>query len=41
MGTFHINITALLPALAIGCYLLARKGILDDERLVRSADRIR
>ena len=41
MGTFHIDITSLLPALAIGCYLWARKGILDDERLVRSADRIR
>lgn len=40
-GAFHIKFAAGLPLIAIILYLLARKGILDDERLVRSADRIR
>ena len=40
-GTFHIKFAAGLPLINIILYLLARKGIMDDERLVRSADRIR
>ena len=32
---------AVLPAIAIICYYLARRGILADEKLVRSMDRIR
>lgn len=40
-GTFHVKVAASLPLINIILYLLARKGIMDDERLVRSADRIR
>ena len=41
MGTFHAGLATYIPLLTIICYLLARKGIMDDEKLVRSADRIR
>ncbi len=41
LGTFHFSYAALLPALAIVFYLLARRGIINDEKLVRSVDRIR
>lgn len=41
IGTFHVKFAAGLPLINIILYLLARKGIMDDERLVRSADRIR
>lgn len=33
--------SALLPALSLLCYFLARRGIDHDEKLVRAADRIR
>ena len=32
---------AVFPAIALICYFLARRGILADEKLVRSMDRIR
>lgn len=38
---FHPEFAACLPLVAIILYILARKGILDDEKLVRAADRIR
>lgn len=40
-GTFHISWGACLPLVAVILLLLARRGILADERLVRSMDRIR
>lgn len=41
LGTFHMRLEACLPPLALVLLLLARKGVMDDERLVRAADRIR
>lgn len=41
LGTFHIRFGAGLPIVAVILYLMARHAILADERLVRSADRIR
>lgn len=38
---FRLSFAACLPLVSAILYLLARKGILDDERLVRAADRIR
>lgn len=38
---FHITFAAILPFIAIIFFILARKGILADEKLVRSMDRIR
>ena len=35
------GVTESLPMVAVILIFLARKGILDDEKLVRSADRIR
>ena len=40
-GMMHIEWTAALPAVCIILQLMARKGILADEKLVRSLDRIR
>ena len=40
-GTLTMSITVALPAVAIILNVLARKGILADEKLVRSMDRIR
>lgn len=39
--TFHIAFGACLPLVSALALLWARKGILDDEKLVRSMDRIR
>ena len=36
-----VNIWGALPAVSTILCLMARKGIMDDERLVRAADRIR
>ena len=36
-----VNIWGALPAISAILCILARKGIMDDERLVRAADRIR
>ncbi len=36
-----INVWGALPAVSAILCMLARKGIMDDERLVRAADRIR
>ena len=36
-----VNVWGALPAVCAILCLLARKGIVDDERLVRAADRIR
>ena len=38
---FRPTWSAVFPAIAIICYYLARRGILADEKLVRSIDRIR
>ena len=40
-ATFHFEVIAFLPFVALLLYILARKGILADEALVRSMDRIR
>ena len=36
-----VNVWGALPAVSAILWLMARKGIMDDERLVRAADRIR
>lgn len=36
-----VNVWGALPAVSAILCLMARKGIMDDERLVRAADRIR
>ena len=38
---FHPTWPAVFPAISLICYFLARRGILADEKLVRSMDRIR
>lgn len=40
-GNIHVKFIACLPIVAAILFALARKGIMDDERLVRAADRIR
>lgn len=40
-STFHVKLATSFPLIAIILYVMARKGILDDEKLVRAADRIR
>lgn len=40
-NTFKYGFAVCLPFVAIVLYLMARKGINDDEKLVRAADRIR
>ena len=38
---YIVNVWGALPAVSAILCLMARKGIMDDERLVRAADRIR
>ena len=38
---FRVGFATCLPLVAFLCVLLARKGVKDDERLVKAADRIR
>lgn len=40
-GDYHLGWPVALPLLAIVMFLLARRGVLADEALVRAADRIR
>lgn len=40
-GIMHLEWPVLLPAISIVLIFMARKGILSDEKLVRSLDRIR
>lgn len=40
-GKMQLNFAACLPVVAIILVALARKGVEDDEKLVRAADRIR
>jgi hypothetical protein len=40
-GTFHPQFAVCLPLVAIILLLMARRGIMADEKLVRSMDRIR
>ena len=40
-ASFHVDFCACLPFISLVLTFLARKGILADERLVRSMDRIR
>ena len=40
-GNLHLEWASVLPAISIIFLFLARKGILADEKLVRSMDRIR
>ena len=40
-GDFRVSIAAALPAVSMLLHFMARKAILADEALVRSADRIR
>jgi hypothetical protein len=40
-GQLHVEWPAVLPAISIILVFMARKGILADEKLVRSLDRIR
>ena len=37
----EMSFTAALPAVSLILYILARRGIIKDEKLVRAADRIR
>lgn len=39
--TLHMEFATCLPLVAMIAVILARKGIMQDEKLVRSADRIR
>lgn len=39
--TFHFDFAACLPFVSLVFYVMARKGIIADEKLVRAADRIR
>lgn len=41
LGTFHVRFAAYLPVVAIIFYVLAYRGIMHDESLIKSADRIR
>ena len=41
IGDYHPNLVTVLPLISIILYVMARRGILRDERLVRAADRIR
>ncbi|MCI6618118.1 MAG: DUF4293 domain-containing protein [Prevotella sp.] len=41
LGTFHIALPAFLPFVNIVLFALAHKGITDDEKLLKAADRIR
>ena len=38
---FEMEFTAALPAVSLILYILARRGIIKDEKLVRASDRIR
>ena len=40
-GKFHASFGACLPLVAIILVAMAKKGVSDDEKLVRAADRIR
>lgn len=40
-NTFHASFGLCLPIIAVIFLLLAHKGIMDDEKLIRSIDRIR
>ena len=40
-AAFHVAFAACLPAVAIVLNVMARAGIIHDEKLVRAADRIR
>lgn len=39
--SFHICFAAILPAIALILVFMARIGVINDEKLVRAADRIR
>ena len=41
LGEFQVQLATFMPLFAIIFYALAHKGIMDDERLIRSIDRIR
>jgi hypothetical protein len=41
MGTFHPTMMLAFPLISVILYVMARKGIIHDEKLVRAADRIR
>jgi Domain of unknown function (DUF4293) len=41
LNKLTIGLGAILPLLAVVFALLARKGVVADDRLVRSADRLR
>lgn len=41
VGTFHVRFAAVLPFVAVILLFMARRGIIADEKLVRSMDRIR
>lgn len=40
-GEAHLKFAVCLPAVALILFVMARKGVRDDEKLVRAADRIR
>lgn len=41
IGTFHVTFAACLPFVAFILLIMAHRGIIADEKLVRSMDRIR
>lgn len=40
-GIFHLSFAACLPFVSLVFFVLARNGIIYDEKLIKSADRIR
>ncbi len=41
VGTYHLKFAACLPVVSLILVLMAKKGVSDDENLVKAADRIR
>ena len=41
MGTYHLKFAACLPVVSLILVLMAKKGVSDDEKLIKAADRIR
>lgn len=40
-SSFHLAFASMFPAVSLILYVMARKAILADEKMVRDADRIR
>lgn len=40
-GTFHMSFGLFMPAIALICIWMGRRGVISDEKLIKSANRIR